>query len=299
MSVVHGTLASLAQGILVPLAKRQIKLAGEELSGCLAAGGKRRAVCRCRIERGRAPRTVCQTRGAALSAFRRKEDNRLIRGFGRYVDDEGGASVFHMKLVRSPYAHARIAGIDVSRAKALDGVLCTLTGAEVAAQTKKFIQMAPPPASEIVDYCMATDKVRFQGEPVVAVVATSPAFAADAVELVRVDYEPLPAVTDAVASLSNEVLLHEAAGTNKTWGTLFDWGEVDTRLCRGRDRHRDRPAEISSLLVDPARDLCRARHLGGRRPRRYFLQHHPAGRRDEIHGAGARRLDRADPHPHP
>ena len=162
-----------------------------------------------------------------MNVFRRKEDDRLIRGLGHYVDDEGGSSVFHMKLVRSPYAHARIVGIDVSRAQALDGVLCTLSGAEVAAQTKKFIQMAPPPASEIVDYCMATDKVRFQGEPVVAVVATSAALAADAVELVRVDYEPLPAVTDAVQSLTNEILLHESAGTNTTWGTLFDWGDVD------------------------------------------------------------------------
>jgi CO/xanthine dehydrogenase Mo-binding subunit len=162
-----------------------------------------------------------------LNLFRRKEDDRLIRGLGHYVDDEGGSAVAHMKLVRSPYAHARIVGIDVSRAEALDGVLCTLNGAEVAAQTRKFIQMAPPPASEIVDYCMATDKVRFQGEPVVAVVARSPALAADAAELVRVDYQPLPVVTDAVQSLTNEVLLHEFAGTNRTWGTLFDWGEVD------------------------------------------------------------------------
>jgi 2-furoyl-CoA dehydrogenase large subunit len=159
--------------------------------------------------------------------FLRKEDNRLLRGLGRFVDDEGGASALHCKLVRSPYAHAKILNVDTSAAEAMDGVVCTLVGSEVAAQTTKFIQMAPPPAANVIDYCMATDRVRFQGEPVAAVVARTPAIAADAAELVRVDYKPLPAVTDAVESLKDDVILHEASGTNRTWGSVFDWGEVD------------------------------------------------------------------------
>lgn len=162
-----------------------------------------------------------------MNNFKRKEDNRLVRGLGRFVDDEGGTSVLHVKLVRSPYAHAKILNIDVSAAEAMDGVVCTLLGAEVAQKTTKFIQMAPPPAANIVDYCMATDKVRFQGEPVAAVVATSAAIAADAIERIRVDYEPLPVVMDAAESLKDNIVLHEASGTNRTWGSTFDWGAVD------------------------------------------------------------------------
>ncbi len=199
-----------------------------------------------------------------MKHFARKEDNRLVRGLGRFVDDEGGASALHCRLVRSPYAHAKILSIDTSAAEAMDGVVCTLVGSEVVAQTTKFIQMAPPPAGNVVDYCMATDKVRFQGEPVAAVVARTPAIAADAAELVRVEYEPLPAVTDAIESLKDEVILHESSGTNRTWSSVFDWGEVDDgfRRCRRGGRHR--PIEIPPLLFDAAGKLRRARQLGKR-----------------------------------
>ena len=159
-------------------------------------------------------------------AFRRKEDNRLVRGRGRFVDDEGGR-VLHLKLVRSPYAHARILKVDVSAAAALEGVICTLTGVEVAQLTSRFMQIAPAPADRIADYCIAPDRARFQGEPVAAVLATSPAIAADAIELVRVDYEPLPVVIDAVEALENKSLLHEQVGTNQSWGSLFEWGDVN------------------------------------------------------------------------
>ncbi|TGV11278.1 hypothetical protein EN816_23670 [Mesorhizobium sp. M8A.F.Ca.ET.173.01.1.1] len=157
----------------------------------------------------------------------RREDGRLIRGHGRFVDDEGSRAL-HCKLVRSPYAHARILGMDTSRAESLPGVVCVLTGAEVRELTNRFPQMAPEPTSRISDYCMATERVRFQGEPVAAVVATSAAIASDGVELVRVDYDPLPVVVDAVASLGVDApILHDESGTNQTWGSLFDWGDVD------------------------------------------------------------------------
>ena len=159
-------------------------------------------------------------------AFRRKEDSRLVRGRGHFVDDETGR-VLHLKLVRSPYAHARIVSIDMSEAESLDGVVCTLTGAEVAKLTNPFMQIAPSPADQIRDFCMAPERAKFQGEPVAAVLATTPAIAADAVELVRVDYEPLSVIVDAVQALKNETLLHEQIGTNQTWGSVFEWGEVD------------------------------------------------------------------------
>ena len=271
-SIVNGTLASLAQGILVPLAKRQIKALVK----------------------------TCQDRlGAGMKHFARKEDNRLVRGLGRFVDDEGGGSALHCKLVRSPYAHAKILNIDTSAAEAMDGVVCTLVGSEVAAQTTKFIQMAPPPAANVVDYCMATDRVRFQGEPVAAVVARTPAIAADAVELVRVDYEPLPVVTDAVESLKDEVILHEASGTNKTWGSVFDWGEVDKAFAQA-----DVVVEIDRLKFHrfsstPLENYAVLANWEASGRLDVLSQHHSARRRDEIHGAGVAAFDRASPHPHP
>lgn len=157
----------------------------------------------------------------------RKEDGRLIRGQGLFVDDEQSGRHLHLKLVRSPYAHALIRNIDISEALRCEGVVTILTGAEVAEMTKPFPQMAAAPANGIRDYCMAIDRVRFQGEPVVAVAANSPEAAADAAELVRVEYEPLEAVVDAVQALDNEVLLHENVGTNQVFGDVFEWGDVD------------------------------------------------------------------------
>lgn len=174
--------------------------------------------------------------------FSRKEDGRLIRGLGRFVDDEGGRAL-HCKLVRSPYAHARILGVDTSRAEALDGVVCTLTGAEVRELTSRFPQMAPEPTSRIQDFCMATERARFQGEPVAAVVATSAAVASDGAELVHVDYEPLTPVIDAIEALRPDApLLHDESGTNQSWGSLFDWGDVD-----GAFRDADTIVEIDRL----------------------------------------------------
>ena len=157
----------------------------------------------------------------------RKEDSRLVRGQGLFVDDEQSRKHLHVRLVRSPYAHAKIVGVHIEEAALLPGVVCILTAEDVLAFTKPFPQMAPAPANGILDYCMAIDTVRFQGEPVVAVVATSPELAEDAAELVRVDYEPLEAVVDAVVSLENATLLHPNVGTNQVFGDRFEWGRVD------------------------------------------------------------------------
>ena len=228
---------SLAQGILIPLAKRQIKSLVKSVHVAL---GPTEAAPRRNLEYtwtwgDLAARSVRQDQTAGRRGgkaamnpqpFHRKEDNRLVRGRGRFVDDEGGRAL-HLKFVRSPYAHARILKVDVSAAEALEGVICTLTGAEVAKLTSRFMQIAPAPADRVVDYCMASDRVRFQGEPVAAVVAISPTIAADATELVRVDYEPLPVIVDAVEALKNKSLLHEQVGTNQSWGSVFDWGDVN------------------------------------------------------------------------
>src|SRR6202008_1705774 len=126
-----------------------------------------------------------------------------------------------------PYAHAKIISISTSEAEKIPGVVCTLTGAEIASQTQPFIEIAPEPGGKIRDYPLAVSKVRYQGEPVVAVVAASPAVAGDGAELVQAEYEPLDPVVDAEQALTDASVLHEEAGTNKVWNGVFEYGDVE------------------------------------------------------------------------
>src|SRR5579862_4420085 len=133
--------------------------------------------------------------------LKRKEDHRLLTGLGHFVDDVKFPGLAYASILRSPYAHARIKRIDTSKAEKFPGVICTLTGAEVAKQTDPFIQMSPDPANKVKDYCLAVDKVHHVGEPVVAVVAETRAIAEDSLELIDVEYEPLDHVLDARKAL--------------------------------------------------------------------------------------------------
>src|SRR5271170_6360710 len=115
--------------------------------------------------------------GASLP---RKEEDRLLRGRGKFTDDIKLRGMLYLRFVRSPYAHARVVSVDTSAAEALPGVVCAITGKEVAGQTQPFIEIGPEHAQKIRDFPMAVDKVRYQGEPVAAVVAESAALAEDA-----------------------------------------------------------------------------------------------------------------------
>jgi xanthine dehydrogenase molybdopterin-binding subunit B len=161
------------------------------------------------------------------ASLSRKEDGRLVRGRGLFVDDYKVAGMLHMGLVRSPYGHARIVRIDTSKAEALPGVVCTLTGKEVAAVANPYMQIGPGEAQNIKDYPMAVDKAIYQGEPVVAVVAENPRIAADAAQLVEVEYEPLPAVTDWQTALEDKSILHPGLGTNHHWHGVYEYGDLD------------------------------------------------------------------------
>jgi len=160
------------------------------------------------------------------SALPRKEEDRLLRGRGKFADDIKLREMLYLRFVRSPYAHARIVSIDTSAAEKLPGVICTLTGAEVASRTQPFIEIAPDHGQKIRDFPLALEKVRYQGEPVVAVVAESARLADDAAELVQIDYEPLDPVVDAEEALKDKSILHEAAGTNRVWNGLWEHGGV-------------------------------------------------------------------------
>jgi len=160
-------------------------------------------------------------------SLRRKEDERLIRGNGLFVDDDVAEGMLHLHILRSPYAHARIRSIDVSAAETLEGVACILTGDEIKEQCDPFMQLGPEPCDKIIDLPLATDKVVFQGQPVAAIAAETAAIAMDAGHLIEVDYEMLDAVVDPEQALEDKVILHEAAGTNRTWNGVFEYGDVD------------------------------------------------------------------------
>jgi CO/xanthine dehydrogenase Mo-binding subunit len=160
----------------------------------------------------------------------RKEEDRLLRGRGRFADDIKMREMLYLRFVRSPYAHARLLSVDVSAAEALPGVICTLTGKEIEPLTQPFIEIGPDPAAKIRDFPLAVEKAHYQGEPVAAVVAESPAIADDAAELVQVEYEALEPVIDAEQALNDESILHQSAGTNKVWNGVFEYGDVEQAL---------------------------------------------------------------------
>ena len=122
--------------------------------------------------------------------------------------------------------------IDTAAAEALPGVACVLTGKDILAQCDPFMQLGPEPCDKIRDLPLAVDKVIFQGEPVAAIAATSVAIAMDAGQLIDVDYEMLDAVVDAEEALTDKVILHEAAGTNRTWHGVYEYGDVDQAFPR-------------------------------------------------------------------
>jgi CO/xanthine dehydrogenase Mo-binding subunit len=199
--------------------------------------------------------------GYAGTSIPRKEDRRLVQGDGVFADDVKRHGMGYVHFVRSPYAHARIVSVDVSRAEALEGVYGTLTPDEVAAQTDPFFELTTPPGSQIKDYALAVGTVRHVGEPVVAVVARTRDVARDAADLVEVEYEPLPVLVDARRAQDDDApILHGDAGTNVVWSGEFDWGDVDgalkaaDKVIRIKELHFDRfsstPLECSAALVE-------------------------------------------------
>ena len=191
----------------------------------------------------------------------RKEDKRLVQGEGLFFDDVKRHNMGYVHFVRSPYAHAKIRSVDVSKALEHPGVFGTLTGDEVALLTDPFFQISSPPGAHLKDFCLAVGRARFVGEPVAAVVANTRETARDAAELVEVDYEPLPVITDAREALTDDApVLHDDAGTNLTWEGVYEWGDLDQafadadRVVKISELHFDRfnstPLECNGALVE-------------------------------------------------
>ena len=145
-----------------------------------------------------------------------KEDARLVAGRGRFVDDLGRPRMLHAAMLRSPHAHARIVAIDTRAAEALPGVFAVLTGAEAAARSGPIRPLIPTTAA-VPDYCLAVDRARYVGEPVAAVAAVDRATAEDALERIRVEYEPLPAVVDPEAADRDPARRSSTRSSAPTW----------------------------------------------------------------------------------
>ena len=162
------------------------------------------------------------TMGAVFGeSIKRREDPRLITGRGTYVDDIKLVGMLHMALVRSPYAHANVRGVDTSAAAAMAGVAAVFTGEQLAEQLGSLpCGWVVPDTIEVPHPPLAIDKVRCVGDAVAAVIANDPAVAADAAALVEVDYDPLPAAVNAEAATKEGApQVHDDAPNN----VGFEW----------------------------------------------------------------------------
>jgi carbon-monoxide dehydrogenase large subunit len=153
----------------------------------------------------------------------RKEDGRFVRGKGNYVDDVRLTGMLHSAILRSPFAHAKINGIDTSAALELDGVHAVITGADLDAQGLAWM----PTLAGDTQAVLATDKVRFQGQEVAFVVADDKYLAQDALELIDVDYEPLQSITDSRKSLDEDAPIIRDDKEGKEDNRIFYWDAGD------------------------------------------------------------------------
>jgi carbon-monoxide dehydrogenase large subunit len=177
---------------------------------------------------------------------KRREDRRLITGAGRFTDDIAPERCLHAVFVRSPHAHARIAGVDVSAAKAMPGVVGVFQAADLAFE------------SETARPRLCSDEVKFVGDAVVVAVAEARDQAVDAAAAVAIDYEVLPALVDSTAALQpGAILVHPDKGDNLAFD--FDLGEEGALdgadvVVRGRfvnQRLAAVPIEANAVLAEP------------------------------------------------
>ncbi len=194
------------------------------------------------------------------SPIERIEDLRLLNGTATFVGDLAPEGLLHAAILRSPVAHGRIRAIDASAARTLNGVIAVLDAADIGDVPLIPIRQHGLPEGEAYRQpVIAVDKVRYVGEPVAVVVATDPAIAEDALELIALEIDGLLPVADHIASARNETLLFEDTGTNRV--TIFSAriGEnVDEAFARADYTRRERfsvqrhtafPMETRGLLA--------------------------------------------------
>jgi carbon-monoxide dehydrogenase large subunit len=154
----------------------------------------------------------------------RVEDEQILSGRADYVTDPDSDDAYTMMLVRSVYPHARIDGIDTSEALAHEACELVLTGADVRDRANPM----PSPIDAYDEYPLATDKATYVGEPLVAVVVAGDRYVAEDVgDLVSVDYDRLEPVSDPVEAASDDVIIHEDAGSNVAADETLTFGDPE------------------------------------------------------------------------
>lgn len=156
----------------------------------------------------------------------RVEDAALLTGRALFTDDQPvRPGTMHAAILRSPHAHAEIAAIDAAKARARPGVVAVLTGKEIKEDTDPFLIVLRQPMDQ---WCLAVDRVRFVGEAVAVVIASDRYIAEDALDDIKVDYKPLPAVIKTLDAVKDGApLLHPGVGSNVPSTRHFNYGDPD------------------------------------------------------------------------
>jgi 2-furoyl-CoA dehydrogenase large subunit len=159
-------------------------------------------------------------------SIERVEDAALLSGRGRFIDDLGvRPGTLHAAILRSPHAHAVIRAIRTDAAKAMPGIVAIITGAEVRALSASLVVGVKAP---IECWPIAVDRVRYVGEPAAVAVAADRYLAEDALDLIEVDYEPLPAIIDPLAALDPaSIVLQEGLRSNIASDRSFRYGDPE------------------------------------------------------------------------
>ena len=179
-----------------------------------------------------------EERPVGYGRMKRKEDPRVLRGQGTYVDDVSLPGMLHGAALRSPLAHARIVSIDTSAALQQPKVRAVITGKDLEAQGLAWM----PTLSADTQAVLATDKVRFQGQEVAFVVADDHYAARDALELIDVEYEPLPVLVDPRKALEPDAPVIRDDKVGQDSNHIFDWEA-------GNEAETDRVFEDADVVV--------------------------------------------------
>ncbi len=193
------------------------------------------------------------------SPLGRLEDQRLLTGTGVYVGDLKPGGLLHAVILRSPVSHGILRGIDTAAARALPGVVTVITAVDIGeVPIIPIRQHAVPEGEAYRQPVIASGKVRYVGEPVAVIVATDPAIAEDALELIALDIEELAPVADHVSAARGETLLFEETGTNKAATFRARMGDADAAFAQADYTRRERfsvqrhtafPMETRGLLA--------------------------------------------------
>jgi carbon-monoxide dehydrogenase large subunit len=172
----------------------------------------------------------------------RAEDFRFLKGAGCFIDDMQRDGMLHAVVLRSPVAHGRIRAVDTAKAKAMPGVHAVMTAADIG----KSVPVIPlrlanlPEFKSFLQPVIASDKMRYVGEPVAVVVAQTQAQAEDAAEKIGLDIEPLPALPDRRVAATDTSLLFEEAGSNRMVRYAVSFGDADAAFAEAEYTRKEK-----------------------------------------------------------